>query len=252
MLLQFLNALLSPITLVLLVCGAGWVFKYWWLVGFSLGLLLTSSLPPVADAALDAWQSEFVGLGSVYQGTSNAADAVVVLGGAMAYSQASRGVGPEWGDAVDRFFVGVDLYKSGAAPLLLISGGSIELPPKQLSEGEVIARRATEMGVRSSAVVVLPRALDTQSEAQMVRKFFGIRKTKILLVTSAFHMRRAKFLFEREGFEVRVAAADVKIPLVRRFPRDWLPRASAIAVFELLLREVAALAYYELKDSLES
>jgi uncharacterized SAM-binding protein YcdF (DUF218 family) len=215
-------------------------------------MLLVGSLPPVADTVLGAWQGEYIQRPNSRDVTDGGAEAILVLGGSMAYSQSASGLGPDWGDSIDRFFAGVDLYKAGRASTLLLSGGSVELPAGRPSEGQVLSQRAIELGVPASAVFVLPRARDTEAEAELARRFFKGKPSRIILVTSAFHMRRAKLIFERHGFEVSPVAVDIKISVVRRFPRDWLPRASALGMIETVAREAAAIAYYRLKYSLFS
>ena len=108
-------------------------------------------------------------------------------------------------------------------------------------------RRAIDMGIPASAIKVLPRALDTESEAMTLRRSVDSSKPRLLLVTSAFHMRRAILIFEASGFEVYPVAVDIKIPAERSYPRDLIPRASAVMITELVIREFCATNYYKLK-----
>jgi len=247
MLSQIASFLVSPITLAVGVIYLGLLFRRRWPSVIAIFVLLISGVPSIADLTLSAWQNEYVHRRTLDTPAEFKADAILVLGGAASYSRSRGGVIPEWGDAVDRLFAGVDLFKAGAAPLLWVSGGSNELPPSQPSEGEMMYRRAVDMGIPASAIKVLPRALDTEAEADTLRRSADTSKPRLLLVTSAFHMRRAVLIFEAAGFEVYPVAVDIKIPAERSYPRDWIPRASAVMLTELVIREFCATAYYELK-----
>jgi len=71
---------------------------------------------------------------------------------------------------------------------------------------------------------------------------------KIILVTSAFHMPRARVLFEKEGFEVIPYPVDFKSlnPDSHTF-MDYLPNGQSLAKIELGLREVMGRLFYWLK-----
>ncbi len=97
-----------------------------------------------------------------------------------------------------------------------------------------------------------PPVVNTAEEAVAIRRLLGASNNfeasspRILLVTSAFHMRRAQRLFERQGLEVEAFPVDFQArgawagPLWRD-PTQWLPTAGALdgssrALHELLGR----------------
>lgn len=70
-------------------------------------------------------------------------------------------------------------------------------------------------------------------------------KPRIILVTSAFHMRRAKMLFERQGFEVEPFPVDFQVsdrPTTTVL--SFLPSAQALAKSEMAMREGVGMLYY--------
>ena len=143
------------------------------------------------------------------------AGAIVVLGGP---------------DAQYGAFHGIVLYRQGLAPLLIFSGNLQETATKM-----ALAR---DLGLPSGAVLTERRALTTRQEAEMIGGLLrerGIRR--ILLVTDALSMRRARGVFERRGFEVLPApstsAGDTMGP-----PQDQLGFSIMIA------EELAAELYY--------
>jgi uncharacterized SAM-binding protein YcdF (DUF218 family) len=121
------------------------------------------------------------------------ADAIVVLGAS---------VSPEGlldSASLRRTLAGVRAHRRGLAPALLFMGTR----HGDAVEAEVRSALATDLGVPSEAIRTEPRALTTQQEAQRAAALLlpeGARR--VLLVTSEYHMRRARALFERAGFEV--------------------------------------------------
>ena len=75
------------------------------------------------------------------------------------------------------------------------------------------------------------------------------RKSRILLVTSAFHMCRAQRLFERQGLKVLPFPVDFQArgrwagPLWRD-PTQWLPSARALDDSSRALRELLGRLVY--------
>ena len=84
--------------------------------------------------------------------------------------------------------------------------------------------------------------VNTAEEAVAVRMLMPRPQNRVLLVTSAFHMRRAQRLFERQGFEVLPFPVDFKTSgswsgAVWRNPMQWIPRADGLADSSVVLRE---------------
>ena len=78
------------------------------------------------------------------------------------------------------------------------------------------------------SLVFFPKARNTEEEAQMIAAA-GFRR--IRLVTSAWHMPRAKMLFERAGLEVVPAPTDYEMHYCTESPikcLDFLPNADAL------------------------
>jgi len=69
---------------------------------------------------------------------------------------------------------------------------------------------------------------------------------KIILVTHAMHMRRAKAMFVDQGFEVVPAPTDFSAWPEFRW-RDWLPSSEGRKLAKSALHEVFGLAFYKLR-----
>jgi asparagine synthase (glutamine-hydrolysing) len=157
----------------------------------------------------------------------------------------------EWIDA-DRFFAGIEafgqLQRQGDPARLIFTGGWWPTQPDLPPEGDVLRQRAIAIGVPAAAVVTTPRVRNTADEAQAIAAMLPPRST-VLLVTSAFHMPRARRLFERQGLTVLPFAVDFQAtgawaghPL--RDPLRYLPTADGLASSSRALREAIGRSIY--------
>jgi uncharacterized SAM-binding protein YcdF (DUF218 family) len=102
----------------------------------------------------------------------------------------------EWEDP-DRFFAGIDVLKSGKAPILIFTRG--KMPWSNLpDEGELLKAKAVKLGINESQILLSGTVANTADEAAAVAQLMKMHQTKrILLITSSFHMPRAKLLFDK-------------------------------------------------------
>ncbi len=173
------------------------------------------------------------------------ADAIVVLSGMLTSIQASDGIVREWIDS-DRFFGGVELYKLGKSRRLVFTGGLLPWEKKSTPEGVTLKKYAIEMGVPESDIFVTGIAQNTEQEASAVKTLLMLDKPSILLVTSAYHMPRARLLFERKGFVVHPYTVDFKVNASDLTLMDLLPDPHALFLTNIAIREQVGLMYYRI------
>ncbi|WP_114993546.1 YdcF family protein [Synechococcus sp. UW179A] len=180
-------------------------------------------------------------------------DAIVVLSGGRHPAPGAARVS-EWYDP-DRFFAGLDLYRHGKAQRLLFTGGSSPFRPGQPPEGQRYIEEAQQLGIPAAAMQSTPPVVNTAEEAVAIRQLLqpSDRSTispRILLVTSAFHMRRAQRLFERQGLKVVPFPVDFQARgqwagSIWRDPTQWLPSAGAFDSSSRALRELLGRLVYQ-------
>lgn len=140
------------------------------------------------------------------------ADAIVVLSGGL-QPVSNKTIKQEWQDP-DRFFYGVDLLKAKKASSLIFTSGIRPLQNNVVPESRIYLEKALEIGVPKNKILITKFAKNTSEEAQKVRELFKnndeLGSSKIILVTSAFHMWRAKKIFERNNFQVISFPVDFK------------------------------------------
>lgn len=173
------------------------------------------------------------------------ADAIVVLSGMMRINEFENNHILEWED-IDRFFKAIELYFSKKSNTIIFTGGKSPYNITKISEGDVLKQYAIKFGVKMDDILVTKEVLNTSEESIAVKNLIGIKKS-ILLVTSAFHMKRAKSIFEKKGFKVIPYKVDYKTPpnLSMNFI-DFLPSSIGLRRTEIALRELLGRLYYSL------
>lgn len=231
---KILSALiLPPISLLLLTLFGLWLCRRRPRLGaalaaFSLASLLALATPWIANELLRSLQvappPTAKELGEV--------QAIVILGGG-AYRDA-----PEYGSDVvndfglERLRYGARLARQTGLPVA-ITGGA---PSGGTPEAEVM-REAMENDFRVAVRWIERESLDTRENAALLApqlKAAGI--TRIALVTHAWHMRRARNLFEQQGLTVLPAATGFA-PILHSDVVEWLPGAKALRRSQIALHE---------------
>ena len=112
------------------------------------------------------------------------------------------------------------------------------------TEGVVLKEYAMSNGVPSENILVTKDVENTADEAKAVKELIGSNK-KIIIVTSAFHMYRAKRLFEGEGFIVIPYKVDYKVSRNKGIVgMDFLPDAGSLEQTEIGCREILGRIFY--------
>ncbi|MBV8735709.1 MAG: YdcF family protein [Alphaproteobacteria bacterium] len=115
------------------------------------------------------------------------ADAIVVLG-CRSLSRLRR-----------RLELAIEVFREGAAPALLLSGGGSGAEP----EAEIMRRTALTHGVPAAALLVETVSRDTLGNARYSAALLLARDwRRIVLVTDRTHLPRAALLFRLAGLEV--------------------------------------------------
>jgi uncharacterized SAM-binding protein YcdF (DUF218 family) len=172
---------------------------------------------------------------------------VVVLGG-MASENKFNGL-PRFSRSADRFWQGYYLLKTGIADTLLISGGLGSLFDDQRPEGELWEEYLECTDLMNGNILVESTSRNTYENAVNSAALFEAdhRSKEIILVTSAFHMPRARACFEKQGFEVEVFPAD---PVASIRPLRWkdylIPSAGTLEAWGIYLREWAGIIMYKM------
>jgi uncharacterized SAM-binding protein YcdF (DUF218 family) len=111
--------------------------------------------------------------------------------------------------AGDRAFHAAELYRSSLAPVVVASGRMLRA---NTGIADLMEHDLESFGIPAASIVKFPhRGANTQEEASALAGLIATRKWKsVLLVTSNYHARRARFILERfvpPGVSVHVSGA---------------------------------------------
>ena len=177
---------------------------------------------------------------------SPTADAIVVLGGGV-YAKTNSMEYAELQMGGDRVLHAARLYKAGKAPLVIVSGCTEE------RAGRLIL---LELGVPEEAIIAENTSRNTEENAKLTEemlkeKLGGKAHPKILLVTSAWHMRRSEYMFEKYAPDLEVIPAPCDWEATCAIDRDlefkdFLPSPDALAQNSAYLKELVGFWGYKI------
>ena len=248
---KIVGGVLNPLVigLVMVVVSGLCLWRHWRKTGF--GLLIGAvawlwlwSTPMMYRWMGGALESEWP---VVKAEDAPKADAIVLLGGGMGSNTNVYPYAEMWNGA-DRVWHAARLYKAGKAPLVIPTGQG---------ERESTVPLLRDLGVQESAIVVEDEARNTEENARFVEKLINsrvehvervdgkdveARKPRVLLVTSAWHMRRSVLMYRKyaPSLEIVPAAADYEATVQTGRPfsvKDLWPDATMFYANSYILKE---------------
>ncbi len=170
-------------------------------------------------------------------------DFIVVLSGVMVHQVKDNVY--EWSDP-DRFFAGIKLLNAKKGKKIIYTGGLLPWEKKKKTEGYLLKIKSIEFGVSENDILITNKVQNTYEEAKAISHLIN-KKSKIILVTSAFHMNRAEFLFKKHAFKVFPYPVDFKSKSNKITVLDFIPSAGSLSRSSFVIREVLGRLYYRVK-----
>jgi len=249
---KLLDVFLSPYSwgVLLLVAAVPWRrprqpgrWKRRRLAGLlGLAILFLFSLEPVSNRLL--YRLEHLTPSTYDPGVTY--DVVILLGGLGDERVAMETGQPAFNDNVERLIATHRLLADDRARFAIVSGGPEHPELAEHSEARVLARQISAWGIEPSRVLLEDQARNTRENAVYSQRIVEERRfEKVLVVTSAFHMRRAAECFEAVGMKVDRLSVDFRAHREGGpGSSSWLPRASHLAHSTATIREMAGLWIY--------
>jgi len=237
--------LLPAVWLVALLLGAlvarpGGRAQRRWLRAAALLVLLGTNNALVNEALL-AWERPPVALAAVAP-----ADAVVLLTGITSGSKSPHDrVYLQHG--ADRLTNALWLYRAGRARRIVITGGSGAVLSVANTEAKDLATLLRLAAVPAADILLEERSRNTRENAKFTKELLAKHPAikSLVLVTSAFHQRRALGCFARVGLHPQPFPADFYSRNRSWAPDYWLvPDIDALSRWSLLLHEMAGYVVY--------
>ena len=213
------------------------------LTGIILLLVFTNQF--LSNSAMQKWEPEFKAfsqlseyeVGIVLTGVTNLSKTV--------YDRTFFNKG------ADRATHAVQLYKMGKIKKILITGGQGLNPSNPNTEAELLRDFMLIAGVDQKDILVENQAKNTYQNAVLAKETLIVNdyspNQKYLLITSAFHMKRAKGCFDKVGlptetFPVDYYSQDTKFNL----PTLLYPDPQALSHWHKLFKEWIGIVTYKL------
>jgi uncharacterized SAM-binding protein YcdF (DUF218 family) len=147
----------------------------------------------------------------------------------------------------DRFLHAVMLYKTGHVRKLIVAGGLGALRKTHFSEAQEVRTLLLLAGVPDTDILLEDKSQNTYENARYTRQLLRHHPDlkSFVLVTSAFHMRRASACFAKAGIPHVLFPADF-YSSDRLFRFEHLfPSEEALSQWSRLVREAAGYVVYK-------
>ncbi len=175
------------------------------------------------------------------------ADVIVVLGGGTR-DRSWLGLEPEPGGAsLQRVVAAVKLHRALHIPMV-ITGGAGDPAQPELSDADAMARAALDLGVLERNIVIENKSRNTLESARSAGDM--LKGKRIILVTSAYHMKRSAALFKKQGFDIVPAPTGY---LAEHRPATFyafIPNADSLSTSAVALSEHISFIWYSMKGDL--
>ncbi|OGX86826.1 YdcF family protein [Hymenobacter glacialis] len=217
--------------------------KRQWLVAALVVFLLSTNTALVNEAML-AWERPPVPLAAL----PAQADAAVLLTGITGVNKSPHDR-VYLGQGADRLTHALWLYRAGRVRRIIISGGSGALLRKAHTEADDLATLLRLTGVPARDLLIEEQSRNTHENAHYTKELLAQHPDikSLVLVTSAFHQRRAMGCFEKVGLHPVAFPAGYRSSDRLATLEYWLlPSPGAMQEFSVLVHEVAGWLTYRL------
>lgn len=242
---KLLSLLIYPLSLSLLLGIAAllfaimqWPRRSFYTLLLSVGWLYLCSTTLFANYLTGTLERGFVPRAMSVIGN---ADAIVLLGGGLR-GDTHMGTLPDLNQRADRLVHAVALYKAGKAPVIVLTGGGVD---GARTEAEQMKDLLAVMGVPNEHLLLEVESRNTHDNAVFSAQLLKANDMdRILLVTSAYHMRRSLALFEAQGLDVVPAPTDYQQLVTPQVLPPWLPAVSNLYQTTDALHEIVGYWVY--------
>jgi uncharacterized SAM-binding protein YcdF (DUF218 family) len=243
---KFLIFLLNPLIWVIGGLSIALIFSRQkvrrWALAISFFLLVLLSNPFLLDRFAEQWD---IGTGPIQK--SQVFSCAIVLGGFS--SEGTNGQG-FFNASSDRFIQALKLKTTGRVSHLLITGGNSEVFPGKFRESLWVRHQLKLLNIADSSILIESTSRNTFENARFSKRQLIKRNLAppYLLVTSAFHMRRSLYTFQKEGIPVQPYSSNFIAGNQTISLEDFVPRAEVLNKWSVYLKEVIGFGIYYVRN----
>ena len=171
-------------------------------------------------------------------------EAGIVLGGFSEYDYITKR--HNFKKEADRLIYTINLYNNKKIKKIFISGGNGSLINTDYKESETIKEFLIQHGISKSDIIIESKSRNTKENAVETSKIIDLKK-RYLLITSATHMKRALFCFNKVNIDVDPFPVDNSMSRAsKNIEYLILPRARTFELWEELIHEIVGLYVYKI------
>ncbi|MEM8527368.1 MAG: YdcF family protein [Bacteroidota bacterium] len=246
---KLLNFLINPLVWIL----AAMVYALWtkkerrrkkslWL---ALGLFLFFSNEFLSNQLLHWWEKETI---TADQIQTNEYDIAILLGGYGDPYTIPNHDRFNFAPSANRFTQTYELYRTGKIKRILLTGGKSDIWQENQSESILAQNLLLRLGVPDSAILLEPDARNTRENALFTQDLLDkIEHGDNLLITSAFHMKRAKACYDKVGISYTPYAVDHRS---KRSPKSLkyylVPDSGSFSTWKMIIKEWIGFVVYRI------
>ena len=200
------------------------------------------SIQPVSDLLLKPLENAYPPLSPEFK--KDWPQAVVILGGGIVQGSPEAGAGKDTltSDAIKRVLYALSLRDTYKVPYIFSGGKTFEYG--QDTEALTAGRLFVSLGFPFERLILESRSRNTWENARETA-LFGFKK--VILVTSAYHIKRGVYCFSGQGISVIAAPTDYKCDRGRKYDFfSFMPTISSLNNSYLALHEYIGLLMYKI------
>lgn len=230
----------SVFCLVMLFLGKNKLTRIVLLANVALFYLL--AVEPVKDLLLLPLENRYLPLEKKNHAQLSA---IVVLGGGIiCRSPEEQGRGSLASDSLKRIVYGKSLHEVYGLPII-VSAGNVTKTADCEPEALVAKRTLIGLGVNEEQILLEDESRNTWENALYIKKKY--KPVKVLLVTSAYHMKRSMYCFKNNDIQCVPAPTDYKSNRSGYTYRSFIPDMASFRGSYQALKEYIGLVYYKIR-----
>ncbi len=211
-------------------------------------MLLFFSNHFIFNLVVNWWEPPAVDMMSIEQPY----DIGILLGGYSSLNKRPDHDRHNFSERGNRFFQTYELYKAGKIKQILLTGGNGAILQDLASEAVEMRQFLIKIGVPDSVIIVEPNSRTTYENAVFTQEILVEKypNARCLLITSAWHMPRAKAIFKKLNMDFDTFPVDYWSERIKLTPDDILPSRLGFYYWELLIKEWVGYCAYWVKGYL--
>lgn len=213
---KILSFITSPLSWIFLTLAIGTILQFtkrkksgvWFLSSFILTVVFTN--PFFSNWAMYSWEKPFA-KPEIHHTKATA----IVLSGMASYNDQNQQ--HNFGQSTDRITETIKLYFDGKISKIILTGGNASIFYNDRPESKYLKEFLIKLKIPDSVIVTETQSRNTHENALFTKHITDSlsKSESYILVTSAYHMRRALACFETQKISVTPYAVDVYHPYIK-------------------------------------